>query len=155
MARRGIFGCKVTGTCHYEKKIGAIIPCHHLKNETHNSVSLIMSNINQILSLTLAAFLLFSNNIKIKHCLKERVQVLCTIFFCILIVHLSNNSVNTFGNVDKIMWHHNHFQIFLDFDAAWEHQMCCCSSNHIFCLFPSWISNNLSDWLTTQVSFKL
>ena len=28
------------GTCHFEKTIGAIIPCHYLKNGTHNSVSL-------------------------------------------------------------------------------------------------------------------
>ena len=28
------------GTCHFEKKVGAIIPYHYLKNGTHNSVSL-------------------------------------------------------------------------------------------------------------------
>ena len=38
--RGGIFGGKVVGTCHYENKIGAIIPGHYLKKGTHNSVSL-------------------------------------------------------------------------------------------------------------------
>ena len=31
---------KVPGMCHFDKKIGAIIPCHYLKNGTHNSVTL-------------------------------------------------------------------------------------------------------------------
>ena len=33
-------GVKVLGTCHFEKKIGAISPCYYLKNGTHSSVSL-------------------------------------------------------------------------------------------------------------------
>ena len=41
--RGGNFGGKVMGTCHYQKKNGAIIPCHYLKKGTHNSVSMIVS----------------------------------------------------------------------------------------------------------------
>ena len=29
-------GVKMQGTCHFEKKIGAIIPCHYLKNAVTN-----------------------------------------------------------------------------------------------------------------------
>ena len=32
----GTFGGPVTGMCHFEKNIGAIIPCRKLKKGTHN-----------------------------------------------------------------------------------------------------------------------
>ena len=30
------FRCKMIGMCHFEIKIGAMIPCHFLENGTHN-----------------------------------------------------------------------------------------------------------------------
>ena len=35
----GAFRGKLIGTCHFVVKIGTILPCHYLKNSTHNSVS--------------------------------------------------------------------------------------------------------------------
>ena len=51
-------GVKVLGTCHFEKKIVAIIACHYLKNGTPYSVPLTIITLFQVHTYDNATFLL-------------------------------------------------------------------------------------------------